>query len=252
MKKFFLIMLSAIFVIVSSILGGIEVNAETNATSLEDISKIELDSKLKSDEPIITLEAYNQLLKKNGLPTVTHEVKIPTFREINEALAKMNVSQDNPYEQVYLGDGFYIEAIVSERTPSNDNLSVSGTSDVKPMAVYSTTAKGTIHLKGFFGLIRVASLTMSVNYSYDPNPPAKIVSYQNTPTVAPWALPPGTYKVLMAKNLRIDPAGAVMDAITDVEYDSVPDYNVKFIGHMELRYTATGTYYIHDSWFIAP
>jgi len=72
------------------------------------------------------------------------EEDIPTLAEVNSALKEINVSKNNPYQVIDLGNGFTIEATVS-----GDNVVVESTKSVsaKAATIYSATAKGSFSVK---------------------------------------------------------------------------------------------------------
>lgn len=186
-----------------------------------------------NNEPIVDLATAKQALQKmnNKVTALSFKTEnIPTVKEVNDSLNNMNVSTDNPFEKVELGNGFSVEMGVS--------------SDVKNklkqlQAKQSKTATGYYAIK-LLGM-KLYDIRVSDNYTYEYG--KKIIKYQNPPSASASGFAGWTGKITNKKINNID--RAAKDAIADANYIYFKIGGNRH-GHMELRFTATGNWYTHN------
>ncbi|KEO80902.1 hypothetical protein [Tumebacillus flagellatus] len=179
-----------------------------------------------SKELVVPLEALNKVAAEKGLKQLSLN-EVATVESVNEALKDVVVQKDEQ-KTINLGHG---QAIV---------ISAPEVSSTNPSIGYNVTASGKIDYV-FYG-VQLFSLSESENYSYD-GTTADIIFYANQPTVsAPgWV---GWSTIIDNKYIsNIDPK--VKDAVADVRWTQT---TMTRYGHMELRFTGAGNWFVHDSY----
>ncbi|MGG0656435.1 hypothetical protein [Rummeliibacillus pycnus] len=211
--------------------------AETSPTPLvETQSKIEVDK--YSNEPIVPLESVKDRYAKEHIKLKKSD--IPTFKELNDKVEKeLNVSKTNPTQTIDLGNGFTVEASVEE-VPNSATNSVS--SGIQPLAepIYTKTAKGSYTIRTLG--VDQFRITVSAAFSYNGS---KITSFQDPPSASAEAWL-GWSGSITNRDIYSSDATA-KDAIADADYKYL-NMASNYAGHIEVRFTATGNYYMHDTW----
>lgn len=213
--------------------------AETSSTSLDESqNKIEVIDK-NSNEPIVPFDVIKDRYAKKHIKL--EETDIPTIKEVNEKVEKeLNVSDKNPTQTIDLGNGFTVEASVGEET----NFANSGSrSSIQPLAapVYNKTAKGSFTVRS----LGVDQFRISISDAFSYNG-SKITTYQNPPSASAEAWLGWTGSIKGTPSVySID--STAKDAIADAEYKYIKVVG-NYAGHIELRFTATGNYYMHDTY----
>lgn len=216
-----------VVVLLSMALANTSVFAETGLTSLVESDVEVIDT--NSNEPIVPFELVKNVYEKNNIEL--KESDIPTIKEFNEKINKeLNVSKDNPIQTIDLGNGFTVEARVWEE---NSLFKTNST-------IQNTTAKGSFTVRSLG--VDQFRITCSVNFSYDGK---KIVNYQNPPSASAEAWLGWTGEITNKTVQEIDSTAA--DAIADANYKYIKLVG-NVAGHIELRFTATGNYYMHDTY----
>ncbi len=210
--------------------------AETGSTPLVEFQSKSEVVDTESNEPIVPYEVIKDEYAKKHIKL--KESDIPTIKEFNEIVeTELNVSKDNPTQTIELGNGFTVEASVWEET----NFAKSS-STIQPLAVpiYNKTAKGSFTVKSLG--VNQFRITVSDNFDYNGT---KITSYQDPPSASAEAWL-GWSGSITNKDVRSIDATA-KDAIADANYKYIKIVG-NYAGHIELRFTATGNYYMHDTY----
>lgn len=204
--------------------------------SLASTSMAQESSTLKKDSErrIFSAELFNQNIKK-GQKKLSEE-QIPTISEINKALKGLKATKDSPVVKKDLGDGFSVSLSVSSTQSKPSPQEVSTEKAVNQ----STTAKGNLSVD-YFG-VQVVSFRISNSFTYDGK---KIVKFQDPPSAtASGSVVYGWSGEVTEKSINdIDPSAK--DAIADASFTHL--FGGSLSGHLELRFTGTGNYYLHDS-----
>ncbi|MBP2001840.1 hypothetical protein J2Z69_002896 [Paenibacillus shirakamiensis] len=193
----------------------------------------------KSQQRIASLDEVNKIFKQNGKALIT-ESQIPTIEQVNVALAKLKVSKGHAQQSIDLGNGFSVEASVSG---SVKQVAVQPTAEASGAPItYSATAQGSFGVKALY--VTIYTISISDNYTY--TNATKITSYQNPPSASAEGNIGWIGKITGTPSVRnID--STVKDAIADAEYTYIKLVG-NYSGHIELRFTATGNWYIHDTY----
>lgn len=193
---------------------------------------------VNDSKQIIPAAYVNELLTKDSRTKLT-DAQIPTIDDVNNALKELTVSKNNPYQEIDLGNGFTVEATVSGETTtlidSQNDLSA------KAATIYNATATGSFSVK-VLG-VTLYNISVSNNYSY--NSDYKIVSYQDPPSAGASGFVGWSASITNKEVISID--DTAKDAIADATYTYFK-IGGSYSGHIELRFTATGNWYIHDTY----
>ncbi|MGE1022286.1 hypothetical protein [Bacillus cereus] len=223
MKKKFLTSLALTTTLITSV-GTISTQA---AVTSKDPHQVK--SMIQQERKSISADIVNKVAKEKGFPTV-QESQIPTIKEVNNALANIHVSKDNPKQTIDLGNGFQITAEVSE-SKNPTTLAAS----------QSKTATGQINYSSYG--VNWYSLKISENFTYNGQ---KITYHSPNISANAYGFVGWDGNVTGKYISDIDPSAK--DAIADASYKYLKLGGTGF-GHIELRFTGTGNYYIHDSYF---
>ncbi|MBD7970341.1 hypothetical protein [Paenibacillus gallinarum] len=189
-----------------------------------------------NNSPLISVESLNNNseLKKIGKSFTLDE--IPTIENVNIALTELNVSSENPYQKIDLGNGFYVEAGGGITTPTNSNETANS------RTIQNKTASGyfSVNVAG----VKLYDINVSASYTYDDST-TKIKTVQNPISASASGFFGWTGEITNKLAYKID----------DTAYDLVADAKYKYIkligdvsGHIEVRFTATGNWYMHDTY----
>ena len=147
-------------------------------------------------------------------------------------MQQINVSKDNPQQSIKINDKVLIEAEVYSVTSDRVSLNSTGQEE---------TATGTIRMQ-VLG-VNVFSLTVSVTFTYDGQ---KILTHQDPPSATASAIV--GYSADVTHKDIVDLSPSAKDAIADAEYKYLKIGGTN-VGHIQLRFTGTGNYYVHNSYF---
>lgn len=202
--------------------------AETSISSPVKVSNVDVIS----EKPLIPLEALkNQDIKLSDIPTI---------QEFNEKVKEeLNVSRDNPEQTIDLGNGFTVEASVSEETTPSLPKSFS-LAAVTAAAEQNKTAHASFTVKSLG--VNQYRITIDEPFSYTGS---KISSYAKTPSASAEAWLGWTGEIKSKSIYSID--STAKDAIADANYKYIKVIG-NYAGHIELRFTGTGNYYMHNTY----
>lgn len=198
---------------------------------------INSSSEIEQNEKIVSLEFINKFNEENNLPKLS-EQDIPTVKELKEATKGLSATQENPVVSKDLGNGFGVTLWVdntqpSAQTKSEDNQTVA-------LADQNTTAKGGIEYT-YLG-VSWWRLTATANFNYNGQKITRVNSFDVLASGAPG------YSVDKdpAKLADLDPSAK--DVIGNAKFEYAK-FVATAVAHLELRFTGTGNYYVHDSFF---
>ncbi|WP_144497423.1 hypothetical protein [Bacillus toyonensis] len=187
-------------------------------------------SPVQQSEKTLPLDKINQLAAAQGLPKLDN-AQIPTFSQLNQALTNIHVSPIHPIQTTDLGNGFSITAQIHILKASK-NVTLSNLA----------TASGEISYK--MGTASLYTLQIYEQFVYDFR---TITFYSKKPTVE-------------ADGTLMEMPGTITEqfikSVNPIEKDAIGEATYAYIGgkpqvtgHIELRFTGKGNYYIHDSYF---
>jgi hypothetical protein len=184
---------------------------------------------------------YFKFMEKND------KSKVPTIGAVNTALAKMNVSKNHPSQTIDLGNGFTVKGEVGASpigsgAPINlSKIMNPNGMTMQPLTIYAVHAKAYFEVDTFY--VKEFGISISDDYSYD-NSKHVITKYQNPPSASATANL-GWYGSITDKSVQTYDKTAA-DAIADADYKYINAFG-NYDGHIELRFTGTGNYYMHDT-----
>lgn|GEM_PF-6415567 len=187
-----------------------------------------------SSAPIISVQELNNAPINKKMKKVYTADQIPTVAEVNEALKNLNVSDANPYQFIDLGNGFNIEAGGSNAVQPSDQVGAT--------VIQNTTATGYYRVNAL-GL-KLYDITVSASYSYD-DKTNEIKSVQNPISANASGGIGWTGEITQKKAYKID--NKAWDLIADANYSYIKVIG-NYAGHIEVRFTGTGNWYMHDTY----
>ncbi|WP_156037933.1 hypothetical protein [Brevibacillus laterosporus] len=236
MKKIILPVISTVFAL--SLVTNTNVLASTNSNQVLKSQSISAESLNVNGARAFSLGEVNKIAHELGEEELTLD-QIPTVEKINEALSKMQVSQDNKSQTIDLGNGFAVTSSVSLEPAS------SGINSISPAGkdTQSVTAKGEWAVT-LFNTIKIFAINISENYTYN-SKTNKIIDYQAKPSATATGQLGWVGEITDKGVSNID--ASAKDAWADSNYSYIKVVG-NYAGHIELRFTGTGNYYIHDQY----
>ncbi|MED1909520.1 hypothetical protein [Brevibacillus laterosporus] len=236
MKKIVLPVLSTVFAL--SLVTNNNVLASADTNHVPKIQSIGAESLTVNGARAFSLAGVNKIAHELGEEEFTLD-QIPTVEEINEALSKIKVSQDNPSQTIDLGNGFAVTTSVSLEPATN------GVNSISPAGkdTLAVTAQGEWAIT-LFKVFRMYAINISENYTYDKKT-NKIIDYQKKPSAQATGQLGWVGEITDKGVERLD--DTAMDAWADANYTYIKALG-NYSGHIELRFTGTGTYYVHDQY----
>ncbi|QDX91410.1 hypothetical protein EEL30_02870 [Brevibacillus laterosporus] len=197
-----------------------------------------IDEPKKDSEPFIPIGVINKALAEKGQKAISAS-EVPTKAQVNKALQGVIASKDDPEKVIDLGNGHKITISVSGTSaPAEQNNVYS----VSPQSIQSVTAKGEIK---YTAGVDIFTMSITQKYSYD-DKITKITQQDKKPSTSygsgfGWkgsdSEAPYIYEI----------DDTAKDAVGNGQFKNI--IYGKYGCHIELRFTATGNYYVHDSYF---
>ncbi|MCK6073601.1 hypothetical protein [Paenibacillus silvae] len=187
-----------------------------------------------SSAPIVSVEDLNNAPINKKMKKVYTADQIPTVAEVNEALKTLNVSDVNPYQIVDLGNGFTIEAGGSNAVQPSDQIGTNVLQNTTATGYYRVNALG----------VKLYDISVSASYSYD-DKTNEIKSVQNPISANASGGIGWVGEITQKKAYKID--NKAWDLIADANYSYIKLIG-NYAGHIEVRFTGTGNWYMHDTY----
>lgn len=185
--------------------------------------------------PIISVEELNNVPLNKKMKKVYTPDQIPTVADVNNALRKLNVSSENPHQIIMLGNGFTIEA--------GGSNAVQRSGKIEAQTIQNKTASGYFRVNAAFG-IKLYDISVSASYTYDDNT-NDIKSVQDPISANASGGLGWVGSITQKKAYKID--SKAWDLIADANYSYVKVIG-NYSGHIEVRFTGTGNWYMHDTY----
>ncbi|MDT0123900.1 hypothetical protein Q9R46_14660 [Paenibacillus sp. RRE4] len=185
--------------------------------------------------PIVSVQELNNAPINKKMKRVYTTDQIPTVAEVNEALKTLNVSDANPHQIIDLGNGFTIEAGGSNFVQPSDKI--------EAQVVQNKTASGYFRVNAALG-VKLYDISVSASYSYD-DKTNDIKSVQNPISANASGGLGWVGEITQKKSYKID--SKAWDLIADANYSYIKVIG-NYSGHIEVRFTGTGNWYMHDTY----
>lgn len=193
----------------------------------------------QGNQLIVSVQEMNQIAASKGIEKSYTANDIPTIQEINEALQSLEVSDKNPHQTIDLGNGFSVEAgvTVTDTPIQSKNLQSAAAAGI----VHNKTASGYYAVKSLG--VTMFDISVSASYTYDDTP--QILSVQNPISASASGNLGWSGSITNKTDYKIDKTAH--DLIADAEYKYLKAVG-NYSGHIEVRFTATGNWYMHDTY----